>query len=55
MTKECTGCDACIHQGPKLWHGGRDDEEMRSYCFELRLYEPNKVCDKFEDYRDEQH
>lgn len=40
-------CQECIHQGPKYWCRG-DDEEMRSYCFLHRIYEPYKVCKDYE-------
>lgn len=42
-------CDKCKHEGSKYWVSRRgDDEEMRSFCFLHKIYEPSKVC---KDYK----
>ena len=49
-------CMRCAHEGPKFWSRG-GEEEMRSYCFERKIYEPSsKACEKFKSIEsDEQH
>lgn len=42
-------CGKCVNEGPKFWCRG-DDEEMRSYCFVHRIYEPYKVCDDYKEF-----
>lgn len=44
-------CGQCKHEGPKYWSRG-DEEEMRSYCFINRIYEPYKPCEHFEQIND---
>lgn len=44
VTNECANC---VHEGHRCYIRG-DWEEMRSYCFLHRIYEPCRIC---EDYK----
>ena len=45
VTNECANC---VHEGPKCYVSG-DWEEMRSYCFLHRIYEPCRmICKDYE-------
>lgn len=40
-------CENCVHEGPKCYIRG-DWEEMRSYCFLHRIYEPCRICKDYQ-------
>ena len=47
-------CLKCRHEGPKCWNRRDEEEEMRSYCFLHKIYEPSrKECEDFKSEDDE--